>query len=170
MILLLLALIYTAGTFAQEKAQEKAQELCAPCHTGPSADFDKHPHKAKGISCDACHGMGEGHRNSQGMTAPDKVAGPKEVPALCGACHTKQLAAFQQSKHATALQANPRRTANCAICHGNHAPRAVAATQAQCERCHDSRPAACKQAPAKVTAKVLCANCHVPHTLAKVGP
>ncbi|MEP7367473.1 MAG: hypothetical protein ABI972_29790, partial [Acidobacteriota bacterium] len=62
----------------------------------------------------------------------------------------------------------------CTRCHGNHAPRAAAATQAQCERCHESRPEACKQAPAKLAAgtgaKVLCANCHVPHTLKKVGP
>jgi len=164
--LFLLALILTAGTFAQEKAQE----LCAPCHTGPSEDFDKHPHKAKDVSCDACHGMSEGHRNSQGMTAPDKVAGPKEVPAMCGACHPSQLTAFQTSKHFAVLQNDPRRTATCAICHGNHALRPAAATQAQCERCHAKRPDACKQPPAKATAKVLCANCHVPHTLAKVSP
>lgn len=166
MKLLFLALLITAGTFAQEKAQE----LCAPCHTGPSEDFNKHPHKAAGISCDACHGMSGSHRDSQGMVAPDKIAGPKEAPELCGACHTKQFAAFKQSKHFTALQANPRRTANCAVCHGNHAPRTVAAMQAQCERCHATRPAACKQPPAKTTAKLLCANCHVPHTLAKIGP
>ncbi|MBK7928655.1 MAG: cytochrome c3 family protein [Bryobacterales bacterium] len=166
MKLILLALLLTAGTFAQEKAQE----LCAPCHTGPSEDFDKHPHKKAGISCDACHGMGESHRNSQGMTAPDRTSGPKEVPELCGACHTSQLEAFKQSKHFTALQADPRKTANCAICHGNHALRTAAATQQQCERCHDKRPDACKQPPAKTAAKVLCANCHVPHTLKKAGP
>jgi len=164
--LILLALILAAGGFSQNTIQE----LCTPCHTGPSEDFDTHPHKAKSISCDTCHGKSEEHRASQGMKQPDKVAGPKEVPALCGACHTNQLAAFKLSKHFAILQANARGTATCIRCHGNHSLRAAAAMQAQCERCHDGRPAACKQPPAKVTAKVLCANCHVPHTLAKAGP
>ena len=165
MRLILLTLMMAVGGLSQS-----VQELCAPCHTGPSEDFDKHPHKAKGISCDACHGKSEEHRKAQGASPPENVAGPREVPALCGACHTSQLAAYKQSKHFAVLEANARGTATCVRCHGNHSLRTAAATQAQCERCHDSRPAACKQPPAKATAKVLCANCHVPHTLAKVGP
>ena len=166
MKLILLALTLAAGGIAQTTA---VQELCAPCHTGPSEEFDKHPHKAKSVSCDACHGASEQHRNSQGMTPPDKVAGPAEVPAMCGACHTKQFAAFKESRHFAVLQTNARGTATCIRCHGNHSLRTAAAAQAQCERCHDGRPAACKAVPAKVIAKVSCANCHVPHTLKKVG-
>jgi hypothetical protein len=150
-------------------AQGTVQELCTPCHTGPSEDFDRHPHKAKNVSCDACHGKSEEHRKTQGGTPPERVAGPREVPALCGACHTGQLAGYKESRHFAVLETNARGTATCVRCHGNHAPRAAAAIQAQCERCHESRPSACKAAPAKMTAKVLCANCHVPHTLRKAG-
>ena len=164
MKLLLLAVMAAACAWPQN-----IQELCAPCHTGPSEDFNSHPHKAKNVSCDACHGTSAGHRETQGGKPPDKVAGPREIPALCGACHTSQLVAYKESKHFAVLETNARGTATCVRCHGNHAPRTPASTQAQCERCHDTRPVACKQPPAKVTAKVLCANCHVPHTLKKVG-
>lgn len=137
---------------------QKAHELCVACHTGPAEEFDTHPHKAKDISCDACHGASVKHREAQGQTPPDRIAGPLEVPALCGACHTGQLAAYKPSRHYEALMARVagKRAPNCVTCHSTHAPRAAAAMETQCKRCHEMLPAACKPAG--------CASCHDPHT------
>ena len=148
---LLLALAATASA-------QKAHELCAACHASQAEEFDTHPHKAKDISCDACHGPSVKHREAQGQTPPDRIAGPLEVPALCGACHTTQFAAYKPSKHYEALIARVagKRAPNCVTCHSTHAPRAVPAIEVQCKRCHEALPASCKPAG--------CATCHNPHS------
>src|SRR3989442_15907428 len=75
-------------------------EACKACHTEEFDDFKSHPHFAKGLSCDACHGPSLKHRQAEGHAAPDKVAAPDEVPTLCGACHAAQRKEYEQSKHA----------------------------------------------------------------------
>lgn len=137
---------------------QPVQEFCAPCHSGPSEEFDGHPHKAKGLSCDACHGPSVKHRESQGDTPPDRIAGPLQVPALCGTCHAAQLAAYKPSKHYETLLARieGKRAPNCSTCHSTHSARSLAAIQAQCQRCHESLPATCKPSA--------CASCHNPHS------
>jgi hypothetical protein len=74
-----LLVLWAPALFAQ-----KTQEYCAPCHAEQVSDFETHPHFAKGLSCDACHGQSVKHRTSTGAASPDKVAAPDEVPALCG--------------------------------------------------------------------------------------
>jgi hypothetical protein len=155
-----------AVLFALPAAAQPVHELCAPCHSGPVDDFKTHRHFALKLSCDACHGASVMHRESQGDTAPDKVAGPAEQPAVCGACHTVQAKEYSASKHGTLVSArSEKRAATCTICHGHHALRPIVAMEAQCARCHAELPASCKKPPVATGAKLGCANCHGKHTL-----
>jgi hypothetical protein len=138
---------------------QKVHELCAPCHNQHAEDFQGHKHFDKGLSCDACHGESKGHREATGGKAPDRVAGPADQPAMCGACHGQQGKAYQSGKHGQLVVARAaKRAAACTTCHGTHAPRRPAAMLAQCNRCHDPLPSACKPDG--------CASCHNPHSLA----
>ncbi len=163
MKLLILTILLSALPVAAQM-----HKLCGSCHTQPTDDYLKHPHSKQPtvVNCDTCHGASDTHINTAGNTPPDKVAGPKEQPALCGACHTGPNKGFMASKHAkTLLAGGARRAPACTTCHGNHRIRTAAQTELQCKRCHDKRPAACSAAPPAKTAKVSCANCHDKHTM-----
>lgn len=146
-------------------ASAQVHQLCKPCHTEAAGDVESHPHFAKQVSCDACHGTSEKHRLAVGGAAPDKVATREQVPVLCGGCHVAERKSYETSKHFTVLAAG-NKSAHCATCHGNHAPRPLAALAARCQTCHTGLPPACSAKPT-VTAKVSCAACHVPHGFAK---
>jgi hypothetical protein len=159
MKLVLATVLLAAGGFAQ-----KLHELCAACHNQHFEDFQTHKHFEKGASCDACHGPSQGHREATGGKPPDRVAGPVEQPALCGACHPGQRKGYEASKHGKIVLARSGRAAACTTCHGTHAVRRPAAMAQQCARCHQTLPESCKAAPA-VAAKLACAGCHDAHTL-----
>ncbi|MBI4905378.1 MAG: cytochrome c3 family protein [Acidobacteria bacterium] len=143
---------------------------CTPCHSEQVDDVRGHKHGAAGVTCEVCHGASQKHRDALGAAAPDKVAGPDEVPALCGGCHTGQLKDYALSRHGKIVAAkSEQRAANCATCHGVHAARNVVAMKRQCDRCHASLPQACTRAGVAATAgRLVCASCHAPHTLARV--
>ncbi|MCZ2152192.1 MAG: hypothetical protein LC126_30995 [Bryobacterales bacterium] len=151
-------------------AQETGR-LCAPCHAEYVADLKTHKHFAKGIGCEVCHGSSQQHRNAAGATAPDRVAAPDEVPALCGGCHTAQRKEYEPSKHGVLVLARSKtRAANCGTCHGVHSPRTAAAMERQCARCHASLPDACRKPVTVASGRLRCAVCHAPHTLARLTP
>jgi hypothetical protein len=154
--------------YAALPALAQTQKVCGACHTQPADDFEKHPHSKQNISCDTCHGASQNHIDTAGNTAPDNVAGPKQQPALCGACHTGERKAYEASKHHQALLAagGARKSAACTTCHGTHMLRTATQMEQQCKRCHSALPAACSAAPPAQTAKVSCANCHDKHQLA----
>ena len=138
---------------------QKTQEYCAPCHAEQLGDFETHPHAAKGLSCDACHGTSVKHRTTTGGAPPDRVAAPDEVPALCGTCHPAEKKDYLTTKHATLVMSRAAaKSANCATCHGVHALRTAKETQQQCLKCHTTLPASCKPESS-------CVSCHVPHTM-----
>ena len=141
-------------------AAQKTHEYCAPCHAEQVADLQTHPHFAKGISCDACHGQSVMHRTSTGAASPDRVAAPDEVPALCGTCHAAQKKEYLITKHAALVLARAAaKSPNCTTCHGVHSLRTAQETQQQCVKCHAVLPASCKPGAG-------CVSCHVPHLLA----
>jgi len=141
---------------------QKTHEFCAACHTEQVTDFQSHPHFQKNLSCDICHGASVKHRTSTGAAAPDRVAAPDEVPALCGTCHEAALKEYLTSKHAALLAQRAKvKTANCGGCHGVHGFRAAAQIERQCHRCHSSLPAS---HPKMQNAS--CTSCHAKHTLA----
>lgn len=145
---------------------QKLHEVCGACHTEPAADFQQHRHFEKGLQCDACHGASQPHREATGHKPPDRVAGPAEQPAVCGACHTAQRKEYQTSKHWQRIEErSEKRAAACTTCHGTHSVRAPAAITAQCNRCHTALPASCQREPALANDKPICASCHSPHGL-----
>lgn len=147
-------------------AAAQMQKLCGSCHTQPADDFEKHPHSKQTISCDTCHGASQNHIDTAGNTPPEKVAGPKDQPALCGACHTEQNKDFTASKHGKAMLAGgAQKSPACTTCHGTHMLRTATQTEQQCKRCHTQLPTACSSAPPAQTAKVSCANCHDKHKM-----
>jgi hypothetical protein len=119
---------------------QRTDELCQPCHAEQVSDFKEHPHFRKGLSCDLCHGKSEKHMKAVGGAAPDRVAAPDEVPALCGTCHSAQHKEYLPTAHAKLVLARARTKApNCGACHGVHGPRNA---RAQCSRCHMEIPQA----------------------------
>lgn len=148
-------------------ASAQVHDLCQQCHSEAAGDVESHPHFKKNVSCDSCHGASEKHRLANGAAAPDKIATREQVPVLCGSCHVAERQSYDTSRHAAVLVAG-NKSAHCATCHGNHAPRPLAAMAARCQSCHTTLPAACSAKP-KVAAKVSCAGCHVQHAFAKTS-
>jgi hypothetical protein len=146
---------------------EPVHTLCQACHSEQVGDFLKHPHAAKSLSCDACHGTSVKHREAAGGAPPDKVAGPQEVPGLCGGCHATQKTQFDKSRHAAILAMAGRvRVPNCGTCHGVHAQNTAVQMQARCQRCHTQLPAACRTEPTAAH-PIRCIECHVDHTMTR---
>jgi hypothetical protein len=142
-------------------AAQKTHEYCAPCHPEQVSDFRSHPHFRKHLDCDACHGASEKHRTASGAAAPDRVAAPDQVPALCGACHQPAAKEYSAGRHGRLVLARARtRAANCTTCHGVHNLRTFAAMQQQCRRCHASLSAGHPR-----TGDAACTSCHRGHTL-----
>jgi hypothetical protein len=145
--------------------QPSTHQLCQQCHTEAATDVESHPHFAKGVTCDSCHGTSQKHRDASGHAPPDRIASREQVPPLCGTCHPKELKSFETSKHWVALKASAK-APQCATCHGNHSLRSIKAMQSSCERCHATLPAACAATP-KLNPKLRCAGCHQPHDFKK---
>lgn len=146
-----------------------AQEhRCAACHAEQVADLQSHQHsKVARIDCGICHGPSEKHRTSVGNVPPDNVAAPAEVAKLCGNCHLAERQQFEASAHGQVYKSGKKvKTANCNTCHGHHALKPWAAQVQNCQRCHETLPAACRKPPVSVNARVACMSCHARHTLA----
>ena len=158
---LIFLLITALVTFAQEPHR------CAACHIETVADFKTHKHATSGIDCGICHGPSEKHRTSVGNVPPDHVAAPAEVSKLCGNCHPAEKQQYEGSAHGRVYTNGKKvRTANCNTCHGHHALRPWAAQSVNCQRCHTTLPASCKEKPLSVNSRVACMSCHARHTLA----
>jgi hypothetical protein len=149
---------------------ERVHETCRPCHSEQVEDFMTHPHEAKVLSCDACHGASLKHRMASGAAPPDRVAAPDEVPALCGGCHPGPRRNFEAGAHGKLLLSDAKvRVPNCGTCHGVHAQTSARQMLQRCERCHTSIPEVCKKTSAQPAA-VRCMSCHDRHTLAPKKP
>jgi len=150
---------------------QKLEETCGTCHTQHAFDFRQHTHSKKGLDCDACHGKSANHLDANGNRPPDRVAGPAEQPAVCGACHAAQKPLYEAGKHGQLVLARSKtRSPACTGCHGSHSLRKPAAMLAQCNRCHPTLPEACADKAATAPSKpggLRCAGCHNPHSLTR---
>ena len=141
---------------------QPVHNLCQACHSEQVEDFLTHPHATKSLSCDACHGKSIKHREASGGAPPDRVAGPQEVPGLCGTCHAPIKKLFDTSKHAAVLaEASRVRAPSCGTCHGVHARNTLKQIEVRCSRCHEQLPAVCKADAGGFACD--------PHTLAKAA-
>jgi hypothetical protein len=168
-VIRLVALLAVAA--ASGWAADAVYETCAPCHSTQVQEFKTHPHFAKQLDCNICHGNSVEHREAAGAVAPDKVVGPRGTPDLCGSCHTGPKKEFTASKHGALLAERGRaRAPNCGTCHGVHALRTAPQMTQRCQNCHTSLPPSCDLSKVPANAGVACASCHATHLLTPKKP
>jgi len=93
--------------------------------------------------CSDCHGL---HRLLSASDHGSEIF-RQNVPATCGRCHGKELAAFDKSVHARAIRAGIDEAPVCTDCHGEHLilssknPLSLiypATIEKTCSSCHDA--------------------------------
>lgn len=97
---------------------------CSACHRRQNDQvvelFSQSTHAKANVKCSRCHG-GEPAASSKEAAHANRFVGkptPNETLAMCGSCHTSQLAAFKASAHFPERRGAPRM--DCAQCHGAH--------------------------------------------------
>lgn len=143
-----LAAIATLIFCGQTSAQKK--DSCVECHTrlegrlsDPVRLMNDNIHRAKGLSCNDCHG-GDPTQDDKNA-AKDPARGyqgkpkPSEIPAFCGKCHNDaffmksfnpalrvdQVKEYSTSVHGQLLQSGDSKVATCVSCHSTHDIRAI---------------------------------------------
>jgi nitrate/TMAO reductase-like tetraheme cytochrome c subunit len=98
---------------------------CAECHKRQSDQavelFSQSTHAKAGINCGGCHGGEPAAPSKEAAHAANNFVGkpaPNETLAMCGSCHTSQLAAFKSGAHFPERRGTPRM--DCSQCHGAH--------------------------------------------------
>jgi hypothetical protein len=130
------------------------QNQCVKCHEaevlpvtlGHSfADWSASVHAKGGVGCEKCHGGDPGattfaaaHKDVLPAADPSSRVYPTHLPETCGACHPKELAAFDGTVHAKQLKKESGEGATCFTCHEAMAtslptPRELSA---RCAVCH----------------------------------
>ena len=94
-------------------------DACQSCHDDSYNTFKDSPHavllenkKPSQQGCEACHGPGAAHANSNGDTSRIfnfAQAKPVEVRSRCGSCHAAETE-----------QAHLRQAVSCLVCHSPH--------------------------------------------------
>lgn len=157
----------SAGSSAQEKPNS-----CIACHStlekklsDPVMSFENDIHKARGLSCNDCHGGNPAKADKAGAKDPawGYVAKPtaQQIPAFCGKCHSDaalmkkfnpsqrvdQVQEYFTSVHGNRLKGGDQKVATCVSCHGVHGIRAPSDPQSSvhplnvaetCGKCHGS--------------------------------
>lgn len=133
-------------------ADEKDQ--CVACHEtdvlpislGHSfEDWRGSAHARGGVGCEKCHGGDPkateaevAHRGVLPASESGSLVSPARLPATCGTCHAKELAAFDATVHARQLKNNGR-GATCSTCHGAMATSLPSPGElsVRCSTCHE---------------------------------
>jgi predicted CXXCH cytochrome family protein len=168
---LLMPLLMIVAMVSPTSAQKKSS--CIECHikledprlSAPAKQFDNDIHRARGLSCNDCHGGDPNADTKEAAKDPRKgyLGKPKtvDIPAYCGKCHSDanlmkrfnpslrvdQEREYYTSVHGQKLKAGETRAATCISCHSVHGirspkdplstvyPSNVAET---CSKCHAS--------------------------------
>jgi predicted CXXCH cytochrome family protein len=135
--------------FTLTSAQKKSS--CIECHarlddprlSAPATLFDNDIHRARGLSCNDCHGGDPNSDTKEGAKDPRKgyLGKPKtlDIPAYCGKCHSDanlmkrfnpslrvdQEREYYTSVHGKLLQGGETRVATCISCHSVHGIRSI---------------------------------------------
>jgi hypothetical protein len=143
-------------------AEEPARNQCIACHQGdvmPIAlghsfqEWQVSAHGKEGVGCEKCHGGDPhattaevAHRSVLPASDPASPIHATRLPATCGACHSKEFAAYAETVHARKLAAQGGKGATCLTCHGAMAISYPSPSElaARCAVCH--------QKPTKVQA------------------
>jgi hypothetical protein len=129
------------------------QNQCVKCHEAETlpvtlghsfADWRASVHAKGGVGCEKCHGgdasattLEAAHKGVLPAADRASLVNPVHLPATCGACHPKELAAFDGTVHAKQLRKEVG-GATCFTCHEAMAtslpsPRELSA---RCSVCH----------------------------------
>lgn len=157
--------------FATASAQKKSS--CIECHaklddprlSAPAKLFDNDIHRARGLSCNDCHGGDPNADTKESAKDPRKgyLGKPKtlDIPAYCGKCHSDanlmkkfnpslrvdQEREYYTSVHGKLLKTGETRVATCISCHSVHGIRAIndplsavypSNVAETCSKCHAS--------------------------------
>jgi hypothetical protein len=113
---------FTGPDWLRQSSSES--NSCLACHTRQKDAvlglFSQSTHAKAGVKCDNCHGGNPGARSKESAHT-NKFVGkpsPNDTLAMCGSCHTSQLATFKTSAHFPERRGTPRM--DCAQCHGAH--------------------------------------------------
>jgi predicted CXXCH cytochrome family protein len=146
-IALLLAIILTL--FGLVSGQKKSS--CIECHlkledtrlSAPAKAFDNDIHRARGLSCNDCHGGDPTADTKEAAKDPRKgfLGRPRtlDIPSYCGKCHSDanlmkrfnpslrvdQEREYYTSVHGKLLKTGETRVATCISCHSVHGIRAI---------------------------------------------
>jgi DmsE family decaheme c-type cytochrome len=150
-------------------------DTCETCHQAEAESYGRGPHwrtetgKQKGPQwqgCEACHGPGKAHADTQDPTKIIRVTSlsAKQASERCLVCHEKNETHqnFMRSPHLT-------NGVGCTTCHSIHASKAspllVSAQPGLCYGCHQSvTPDFSKPEHHRVNeGLMLCTDCHNPH-------
>ncbi len=151
-------------------------ETCMECHEDDYAGYLKNRHSVKadpktpaaGLGCEACHGPGAAHAESDGekpirSLRADDDESSEEKSAACLQCHSNgKQALWRGSEHQS-------RNLSCSSCHNihkNYPSDLTAKTEAEtCARCHkDINAQMLRQSHHPLReGKMRCADCHNTH-------
>ena len=132
-------------------AASQKKSSCIECHaklddprlSAPAKTFENDIHKARGLSCNDCHGGDPNADTKEAAKDPRKgyLGKPKtlDIPAYCGKCHSDaslmkkfnpslrvdQEREYYTSVHGKLLKTGETRVATCISCHSVHGIRAV---------------------------------------------
>jgi predicted CXXCH cytochrome family protein len=133
----------------QTSAQKK--NSCIDCHaqladprlSTPVKLFENDTHRARGLSCNDCHGGDPNADTSEAAKDPRKgfLGKPRtvDIPAYCGKCHSDanlmkrfnpslrvdQESEYYSSVHGRLLKTGEQKVATCISCHTVHGIRAI---------------------------------------------
>ena len=144
LLLSIAAVVVVAATSAQKKSS------CIECHSkledtrlsAPAKLFDNDIHRARGLSCNDCHGGDPNADTKEAAKDPSKgyLGKPKtlDIPAYCGKCHSDanlmkrfnpSLRVDQEREYYTSVhgrllkEKGETRVATCISCHSVHGIR-----------------------------------------------
>ena len=84
---------------------------CLNCHNNKNVQLYKtSKHYANNVKCENCHNGGH----------ETKRLNKSEAAALCGKCHTKHQADFNNSIHQVVMKQGNKNAPTCVDCHGSH--------------------------------------------------
>jgi hypothetical protein len=150
-------------------ARAQTPNSCLDCHSAldppykvTEDQFSQDIHAQKGLTCASCHGGDPSKGDQDAMSKKSGFRGKmarKDVPALCGRCHsdgaymrqynpslrTDQFAQYLTSVHGKLRAKGDEKAAVCTDCHGVHDLRPESDTRSKvhplniaqtCSRCH----------------------------------
>lgn len=113
-----------AVVFSARASDGQATNDCVACHQRQNdqsvALYAESTHAKSGFKCNRCHGGDPKAADKTTAHAASFVGKPSvsETLAMCGSCHTAQMATFKTSLHFPDRVSAPRMT--CVECHGAH--------------------------------------------------